>query len=125
MDNTWQDRLLDYLKLEFCPDDTTHILAVSVVNPKHGEYKLKRKFKVRVALTFLEDEGVNPYFDGTDLYVSITPTDIYFEREDEWADGPPIMEGSPIELALGWVSELALPFYVSLEAQETANKERG
>ncbi|MNP66733.1 hypothetical protein D3C76_1624750 [compost metagenome] len=59
------------------------------------------------------------------MYIEMTPTEIQFTKEDEWADGPPIMEGSPIELALGWVSEMALPFYVSSEAQEASNRERG
>lgn len=38
-----------------------------------------------------------------------------FALEKDWADGPPAIEGSPIEFALGWVSELAEPFYVSPE----------
>ncbi|MNP49835.1 hypothetical protein D3C76_1440480 [compost metagenome] len=45
---------------------------------------------------------------------------IVFTLEKEWADGPPAIEGSPIEFALGWVSELAKPFYISPEALAVA-----
>ncbi|WP_422658931.1 hypothetical protein ACK8P5_25290 [Paenibacillus sp. EC2-1] len=40
---------------------------------------------------------------------------IHFTPENDWADRPPAMEGSPTVLALGWMSELAEPFYVSPE----------
>lgn len=45
---------------------------------------------------------------------------IQFTLEKDWADGPPAIEGSPIELALGWVSKLADPFYVSPDALAAA-----
>ncbi|WP_340400007.1 hypothetical protein [Paenibacillus sp. FSL H8-0079] len=40
--------------------------------------------------------------------------------EKDWADWPPAIEGSPNEFALGWVSELAVSFYVSAEALSVA-----
>ena len=40
----------------------------------------------------MDNEGVVPYFDGSDLYVSITVNDIEFILEDEWTDGPPLVE---------------------------------
>ncbi|MNV42455.1 hypothetical protein D3C71_1341280 [compost metagenome] len=76
--------------------------------------------QVRVALTFQEGVTVNPYYDGTDLFVTIGEDSIEFTLEKEWADGSPAIEGSPIEFALGWVSELAEPFYVSPEALAAA-----
>ncbi|MEK4730038.1 hypothetical protein [Paenibacillus sp. FSL L8-0641] len=39
------------------------------------------------------------YFDGTDLFVTISPKENQFTREKNWADGPPVREGSPLELA--------------------------
>ncbi|MCP3776176.1 hypothetical protein NLX71_23230 [Paenibacillus sp. MZ04-78.2] len=52
-------------------------------------------------------------------------TNIQLTHEDEWADGPPIPEGSPIEFALGWVTELIGPFIVSPEAQRAVDKKQG
>lgn len=54
------------------------------------------------------------------MFVIVDGDDISFTREEEWADGPPAIEGSPIELALGWVSDLAEPFYISPEALAAA-----
>ncbi|AIQ38565.1 hypothetical protein R50345_30500 [Paenibacillus sp. FSL R5-0345] len=125
MDKEQQQRILDFLKISFNSDDTIHILAVAAMEHEKLERHQPLILKLRVALTFHEDQSINPYFDGTDMYVLLTPTEIQFAREEEWADGPPIMEGSPIELALGWVSQLNVPFYVSTEAHEAAHKERG
>lgn len=47
-------------------------------------------------------------------YAEAIPT-VKFTLEKSWADGPPAVEGSPIELALSWVTELTEPFYVSPE----------
>ncbi|MGG1519015.1 hypothetical protein ABE504_26630 [Paenibacillus oryzisoli] len=124
MNHTRHQRILDFLKQEFNPDDTIHLLAVSAAEQLHDEYDLATTLKVRIALTFQEDASVNPYFDGTDLFVCMTETDIRFTKENEWADGPPLREGSPNELALGWVSELASPIFVSPEAQEAALRDK-
>ncbi|MFE4573571.1 hypothetical protein [Paenibacillus chitinolyticus] len=40
MDHTQQQRLLDFLKQEFSPDDTIHLLAISAVEQLHEEYSL-------------------------------------------------------------------------------------
>ena len=88
------------------------VSAMPIEDDYHGQ---ELKLKVRIALTFKEDDTINPYFDGTDLFVAIKANGIRFANEDEWADGPLIMEGSPIELAVGWVSELAQPFWISPE----------
>lgn len=118
--NHTQRRLFDFIKQEFDHDGTIHFLALSAVEQQHDKLASLVIFKVRVALTFQAESSVNPYFDGTDMFVCMTPTEIQFTQEDKLADGPPIREGSPIKLALGWVSELALPFFISSEAQEAA-----
>jgi hypothetical protein len=119
MDNTTQHRLLDFLTASFDTDDTIHFLAVSAVELGTSDQKTTL-LKVRVAVSFKEGDSINPYFDGTDMYVEIGPDTIQFAREYEWADGPPILEGSPNELALSWVSKLAPPFHVSPEALDAA-----
>ncbi|MEK4513557.1 hypothetical protein [Paenibacillus sp. FSL K6-2524] len=75
---------------------------------------------MRVALTFQEGDTVKPYYDGTDLFVTMGEGSIQFTLEKDWADGTPAIEGSPIEFALFWVSELTEPFYVSPEALAAA-----
>jgi len=115
-----QQKLLDFLKTVFNPDGSIHILAVSTVQLHQAYPSHTIDLKVRIALTYLEDDAVNPYFDGTDLYITIDSDDIHFSNETEWADGPPQREGSPNNLALEWVSEMAEPFYVSPEAIATA-----
>lgn len=118
MDNEQQRRVLEFLKSSFDPEETMHFLAVSALQVEQDGSEQGLKLKVRIALTFREGESINPYFDGTDLYAAISANEIQFTNEDEWSEGPPIMEGSPIELAFGWVSELAPPFLVSSEARE-------
>ncbi|ASA24929.1 hypothetical protein [Paenibacillus donghaensis] len=125
MNKQHQQRILDFLKTSLDPEGTIHFLAVAAMEQEQIEHLQSITIKLRVALTYQEDQSINPYFDGTDMYILMTPTGIQFAREEEWADGPPIMEGSPIELALGWVSQLNVPFYVSSEAHEAAHKERG
>ncbi|MDH6372629.1 hypothetical protein M2444_004457 [Paenibacillus sp. PastF-3] len=120
-----QKKILNFLITSLDPEGTIHFLAVAAMEQEKIEHLHSITIKVRVALTYKEDQSVNPYFDGTDMYFLMTPTEIQFIREEEWADGPPLMEGSPIELALGWVSQLNVPFYVSSEAHEAAHKERG
>jgi hypothetical protein len=122
MDKEQQQRIMAFLKEAFDPEGTIHFLAVAAMEQERVEGSPSDTIKVRVALTFQEDQSVNPFFDGTDLFIMITPTEIQFTQEDEWADGPPIMQGSPNELALGWVSELNLPFFVSTEAHEATLK---
>jgi hypothetical protein len=119
MDKSWQQRLLDFLNLALNPNGDICLLAVSAIE-QQKEHRETVQLKVRVALTFRDGEGVNPYFDGTDLFVAMNPNEVRFIREDGWTEGPPIMEGSPNELALGWVSQLAPPFFVSPEAREAA-----
>ncbi|WP_372814287.1 hypothetical protein [Paenibacillus sp.] len=122
MEKEKQQRILEFLKSSFDTDCTIHILAVAAAQEEQNTSNQEVTFKLRVAVTFQNDYDVNPYFDGTDLYVTISAAEIRFAREDEWADGPPLREGSPNELALDWVSELALPFFVSPQAQEAADR---
>lgn len=113
------NQLLSLLEETFNSEGDIHFLAVAEKEIQiHG--KERPVHQVRVALTFQEGDKVNPYFDGTDLFVSIGDDSIKFILEKNWADGPPAMEGSPIELALGWVSQLAEPFFISSEALESA-----
>jgi hypothetical protein len=119
MESNWNQRLLDFLNSALNPDGDICLLAVSAIELQQDRQETVQ-LKVRVALTVRDGEAINPYFDGTDLFVAMNPSEARFIHEDSWAEGPPIMEGSPIELALGWVSELAPPFFVSPKAREAA-----
>ncbi|MNW40616.1 hypothetical protein D3C74_177320 [compost metagenome] len=112
-------QLLLLLETVLNPEGDIHILAIAEKETQIHE-KERLVHQVRVALTFKEGTKVNPYYDGTDLFVTMDEDSIQFTLEEEWADGPPAIEGSPTELALGWVSELAEPFYVSPEALAAA-----
>ncbi|WP_339279095.1 hypothetical protein NYE40_23895 [Paenibacillus sp. FSL W8-1187] len=116
---TNQEKLHKFLSSAFNPEGDIHFLAISEVETESA-VKGRPIHKVRVALTYKEGDEITPYFDGTDVFVVVDGDDISFTREEEWADGPPLVEGSPNELALSWVSELAEPFYISAEARAAA-----
>ncbi len=111
--------LLSILNIAFNFEGDMNFLAIST---KQTESTVEGRpvHQVRVALTFKEGDGINPYYDGTDVFVIWDEEGIAFTREEEWATGPPLVEGSPVELAVGWVSELAEPFYISAEVFKTA-----
>lgn len=116
---TIHEKLQKLLEETFNSEGDILILAVAITPLENSPLALgsiSSAYQVRIALTYMDNEGVVPYFDGSDLYVSITVNDIEFILEDEWTDGPPLVEGSPIKLVLSWVSELAEPFYISPEA---------
>lgn len=117
--NDNQNRLFMLLNAVFNPQDDIHFLAISETQIQSGK-KERPVHQVRVALTFKEGNTVNPYYDGTDLFVTMNDDGIEFTLENDWADGPPAIEGSPIEFALSWVSQLAEPFFVSSEALTAA-----
>ncbi|MBU5353185.1 hypothetical protein KQI74_12875 [Paenibacillus barcinonensis] len=117
--NITQRKLLALLESTFNPEGDIHFLAITEKKIQAHE-KERPVHQVRVALTFQGGDTVNPYYDGTDLFVTIGEDNIQFALEKDWADGPPAIEGSPIEFALGWVAELAEPFYVSSEALTAA-----
>ena len=112
-------KLLALLESTLNPEDDIHFLAIAEKQFQTRE-KERPMHQVRVALTFQEGDRVNPYYDGTDLFITTDENNFQFTLEKDWVDGPPIIEGSPIEFALGWVSELAEPFYVSSEALAAA-----
>jgi hypothetical protein len=112
-------QIFSLLESTFNPKGDIHFLAIAEKQIQVHE-KERPVHQVRVALTFQEGDTINPYYDGTDLFVTMDEDDIRFTLEKDWADGPPAIEGSPIELVLGWVSELADPFYVSSEALAAA-----
>ncbi|OAZ42742.1 hypothetical protein [Paenibacillus polymyxa] len=118
MNNTHR-KLLALLESTLNPEGDIQFLAISEKQIQVHE-KERPVHQVRVALTFQEGDTVNPYYDGTDLLVTMGKENIQFTLEKDWVDGPPAIEGSPIEFALGWVSELAEPFYVSPEALAVA-----
>lgn len=113
--NKNQKRLYELLETAFNPEGDIHFLAIAEEQTPVHE-KERPVHQVRVALTFKEGDGINSFYDGTDVFVVLDGDDISFTREEEWADGPPLVEGSPVELAVGWVSGLAEPFYISPEA---------
>lgn len=113
--NKQQKQLLTLLESTFNPQDDVHFLAIAETQIQVHD-KERPVHQVRVALTFKEGNAVNPYYDGTDLFVTMDENGIHFTLEKDWADGPPAVEGSPIGLALSWVSSLAPPFYISPEA---------
>lgn len=118
MNNT-QRNLLALLESTFNPEGDIHFLAIADKKIQVHE-KGRPVHQVRVALTFQERDTVNPYYDGTDLFVTMGEDSIQVTLEKDWVDAPPTIEGSPIEFALGWVSELADPFYVSPDALAAA-----
>lgn len=115
MNKTQEKLLFELLNDTFNPESDNHILAISTVNLLEAPDEIYNAaiYKVRIALTYLDRDGINPYFDGTELFVQATPEGFQFVKEEVWADGPPLMEGSPIELAANWVSGLNAPFFVS------------
>lgn len=117
MNNIQERLLIKLLNQTFNPEGDICILAISAITSLDAPHEIQHSsfYKVRIALTYQDSDGINPYFDGTDLFVQITSEGIRFAKEEVWADGPPIMEGSPIELAVGWVSELNAPLFVSPE----------
>lgn len=118
--NNKQKKLYEMLETTFNPEGDIHFLSIAETQIQIYE-KERPVHQVRVALTFKEGDTVTPYYDGTDLFVTVSEDNIKFTLEKDWThDGPPAIEGSPIEFALGWVSELAEPFYVSSEALAAA-----
>jgi len=117
--NKIEKRLYELLKTAFNPEGDIHFLALAEKQIQVHE-KERPVHQVRVALTFQEGDTVNPYYDGTDLFVTMSEDNIQFTLEKDWVDEPPTIEGSPIEFALGWVAELAEPFYFSTEALAAA-----
>lgn len=117
MNNIQEKLLIKLLNDTFNPEGDIHILAISAVTSLDAPHEIQHSsfYKARIALTYQDSDGINPYFDGTELFVKITPEGIRLAKEEEWSDGPPLMEGSPIELAVGWVSDLNAPFFVSPE----------
>ncbi|QOS81917.1 hypothetical protein JNUCC31_14345 [Paenibacillus sp. JNUCC31] len=119
-------KLIKLLEKTINPEGDIHFLEIAVKHSKTHE-KERPVRQVRVALTFQEGDTLDPYYDGTDLFVLMGENNIQFTLEKEWTDGHPTIEGSPIEFAFGWVAELAEPFYVSpeaLAAAETNNHPR-
>ncbi|SEL78810.1 hypothetical protein [Paenibacillus sp. OK003] len=112
-------KLIKLLEETINPEGEIHFLALAEKQLQTHE-KERPVHQVRVALTFQEGDTPNPYYDGTDLFVTMDEAHIQFTLEKDWVDGPPAIEGSPIEFALGWVSELAEPFYVSPQALAAA-----
>lgn len=122
--NAKEHQLFRLLEVTFNPEGNIHFLAISETQIQ-SSCEVHPIHQIRVALTYKTEDIITPYFDGTDLYVAIRSNGIQFVNENEWSDGPPIMEGSPIELALEWVSELAPPFWVSQEARTAAARGLG
>jgi len=129
-------QLLSLLETTFNLEGDLHILAVSAKVHTVDENE-RPVHKVRVALTYKEGDLICPYYDGTELFVLFNETGIEFTNEgqesvngdswefvyeEKWADGPPIIEGSPKHIALNWVAQLAPPFYVSSVALNADNQ---
>ncbi|WP_404303119.1 hypothetical protein [Paenibacillus sp. DP01] len=104
--NTKHNQILKLLETAFNPEGDIHFLAITETQIQVQE-KERPVHQVRVALTFQEGDTVNPYYDGTDLFVMIGEDSIQFTLEKEWADGPPAIEGSPIACA---IDEIIHPF---------------
>jgi len=82
-----QRKLLALLESTFNPEGDIHFLAIAE-KKIHVHEKERPVHQVRVALTFQEGDTVNPYCDGTDLFVTIGEDNIQFALEEDWADGP-------------------------------------
>lgn len=122
MDTSTKGRLVEFLNASLNPNGDISILAVSIADLGQSEQADGVLFQVRIAITFREADGLCPYFDGTDLFLAISETNMRFVCEGKWSDGPPLVEGSPIELALNWVSELGPPIFAVTEILNTVTK---
>ena len=120
MNEVTQQRLLEFVRITFHYDETLHLLAVSATEVGRAKKSSETFWKVRVALTYREEDSMNPYFDGTDLEVAVDGMEIRLMEESLLANDPPIVEGGSNELAINWVSELASPFWISEEAEKAA-----
>lgn len=116
-------QLLEFLDRTFNYDGTMYLLALSARESTGVGIALESHWRLRVALTYREnDTTVNPYWDGTEIDIALFGDNIWLLDEAALADEPPIIEGSPNALALEWVSEIAVPLWVSDEAREAAAK---
>ncbi|MGP0585563.1 hypothetical protein [Paenibacillus timonensis] len=72
---------------------------------------------VRTVLRTSDLQGINPYVDGTDIFMSVNVENHTAELiwEDLWAEGPPIFHGGTIDAAHSWVRDLSEPFYVQFD----------
>ncbi|ASA24949.1 hypothetical protein [Paenibacillus donghaensis] len=87
MNKQQQQRIFDFLKTSLDPEGTIHFLALAAIEQERVEHLQSTTIKVRVALTYQEDHSINTYFDGSDMFIMMAPTEIQFTKEDEWADG--------------------------------------
>lgn len=69
-----------------------------------GEHRdgiaLESHWRLRVALTYKENDTVNPYWDGTEFDIAWGRNNILLLDEVVLTNEPPIIEGSPNVLAL-------------------------
>lgn len=117
-----REQLLKFLDRTFNFDGTTFLLAVSARESIGDGIALESHWRLRVALTYKENDTVNPYWDGTEFDIAWGRDNILLLDEVVLTNEPPIIEGSPNALALEWVSEIATPLWVSDEAREAAAK---
>ncbi|MBW4083651.1 hypothetical protein [Paenibacillus sp. S150] len=113
-------QLLEFLEGTFNYDGTVYLLAVSARESAGDEAALESHWRLRVALTYKENDIVNPYWDGTELDIALAGENIRLLDEVALVNKPPTVEGSPNELALEWVSEIAPPLWMSDEARKAA-----
>lgn len=80
--NTKQNQILGLLEITFNPEGDIHFLAIAEKQIQIHE-KERPVHHVRVALTFQEGDTTNPYYDGTDLFVTMNEDHIQFTLEKD------------------------------------------
>ncbi|KHL95874.1 hypothetical protein QW71_09695 [Paenibacillus sp. IHB B 3415] len=112
--------MLEFLKKTLDYDGSIHLLAVAIRRMTDKNVTEETIWRLRVALTYREGNSINPYWDGTELDIIEEGEELRLLDEQALADEPPMIEGSPNELALDWVSALANPLWISDEARKAA-----
>ncbi|WP_019914330.1 hypothetical protein [Paenibacillus sp. HW567] len=118
-----RQKILELLNKTFDYDGATHLLAVAIRKVADGAFTEETILRLRVAMTYREGKSINPYWDGTEIDIILKGEHPYLLNEQTLADEPPMIEGSPNELALEWVSALATPLWISNEVKEAALEE--
>lgn len=72
MSNNHETLLLELLNAIFNPEGEIDIIAISAVFRIHMA-TTNAVIKLRIELTYHDRDRINPYFDGSKLFVQITP----------------------------------------------------
>jgi hypothetical protein len=89
---TMRKQLLGFLERTFNYDGTVHLLVVSARRVGARGQSGEPHWRLRVALTYEENDTINPYWDGTELYIALVGDSIWLLDESVLANEPPIID---------------------------------